>query len=458
MRYLLLILLLAAPARAQLLDGNGAEHPLSADDRADGGLVELRASAFADGLWLGFEFADEIDADSGSGFVLHLDADGDPATGDEHGCELVFDLMARHGSLHPPRDLPGEGRLFRRLGLEIAPAYASRSVELFIPRSIRGGESIFSGPAVELFVVARGDRVPDDGAVRLRWADDPVRVKPISLERTGQLRVASWNLERDGLFDVERQEAQDRILQVLDADVLVVCESFNRDADEVLARAAGFFSHAVKADPGNVLLSRHPILESWAILSAPTDRRGYRGSAVLVDAPRGPFLVLPQHWRCCAKGESSRLFEADATIGFLRDAFTEGGNFSLPSRVPFIVIGDLNLVTSRRPLDVVLSGIVIDKDSYGPDFPPGPGGTGLRVVELRHSDAPFLYTWHSGETKYYSARLDWALVPTGVSVDRSFVLDTGTMFGSRLEEYGLRRGDSRVASDHMPIVVDVSWK
>jgi endonuclease/exonuclease/phosphatase family metal-dependent hydrolase len=460
LKFLIALLLLASPASAQVLDGMVEEHPIVDDDAADGGLLTLRAQAWADGLWIGMEFGEPVEADSGSGLVLHVDADGDRSTGDEHGCELVFDLKARHGALHPDRDLPGSGRLFQRLGIEIAPPYASEFVEVFIPRMIRGGESLFTGPDVGFFVVSARDRAPEDGFIDLDWATDFVAVEAIQLERTGMLRVAAWNVERDGLFVPERQDAQERILRALDADVLVICESFREDADAVLQRLSplGLFEHAVKADPGNVVLSRFPVLDSWPLLSLPDDHRGYRGSAVLIDAPDGEFMVLPQHWRCCAKGEKSRLFEADAVIGFLRDAFTEGGNFTLESEPPFMVIGDLNLVTSRRPLDVVMTGVVVDKDSYGPDFPPGPGRTPLRVVPLRHSHAPFTYTWHTGDTKYYSARLDWALVPSSVQVERAFVLDTGTMFGSTLQEFGMRRRDSRKASDHMPIVVDVSWE
>ena len=33
----------------------------------------------------------------------------------------------------------------------------------------------------------------------------------------------------------------------------------------------------------------------------------------------------------------------------------------------------------------------------------------------------------------------------------------GTVDWATLKELGLRRRDSRIASDHMPIVVDVSW-
>jgi endonuclease/exonuclease/phosphatase family metal-dependent hydrolase len=459
LRFLFLLLVLASPATAQVLDGAVDEHPVADDDAHDGGLITVRAQAWADGLWIGLEFDEPVDADSGSGLVLHLDADGNRSTGDDHGCELVFDLKARHGSLHPDRDLPGSGRLFQKLGIEIAPAFRSEFVEVFIPRLIRGGASLFTGPTMGFFVVSARDRAPEEGFIDLDWSTEFVAVEPIEIERTGMLRIAAWNVEQDGLFDPELRETQDRILRALDADVLVVMESFREDAEAVLARAEDLriYEHAVKADPGNVVLSRFPIVESWPLLSLPKERYGYRGSAVLIDTPNGEFMVLPQHWRCCAKGEKSRLFEADAVIGFLRDAFTEGGNFTLESEPPFAIIGDLNLVISRRPLDVVLSGIVVDKDSYGPDFPPGPGRTPLQAVPLRHSHAPFTYTWHTGDTKYYSARLDWALVPTSVMVERAFVLDTGTMFGATLKKLGMRRRDSRNASDHMPIVLDVSW-
>jgi endonuclease/exonuclease/phosphatase family metal-dependent hydrolase len=349
--------------------------------------------------------------------------------------------------------------MFQRLGIELAPVYASEFVELFIPRMIRGGESVFTSPSVSFFVEFEHDRVPDEGFIDLAWSLDFVEVEPIALDRAGALRIAAWNIEKDGLFDPQKQAAQDRILRALDADILIVAESFREEADAVLERLGDLdmYEHAVKADPGNVVLSRHPIGGSWPIISLPDTHNGHRVSAVMIDTPDGEFLVLPQHWRCCARGENNRLFEADSVIGFLRDAFTGGGNFTFDSEPPFMIIGDLNLVTSRRPLDVLLSGVVIDKDSYGPDFPPGPGRTPLRAIPVRHSHAPFTYTWHSGGTKYYSARLDWALVPSNVRVEGAFVLDTGTMFGTTLQDSGLRRRDSRVASDHMPVVVDVRW-
>ena len=456
---LCLLLLLAGPAFGQVLDGNPSELPLADDDAADGGLLTVRAQAWADGLWIGLEFDGEVAATSGSGLVLHVDTDGDGSTGDSDGCEFVFDLQARHGSLHPDRELPGAGRMFHRLGVAMAPAFRATTAELRIPRTIRGGDSIFAGPRARCFVVFDGDRAPDRGYIELEWSEQPVPVERIAVSRAGGLRVASWNIEKDGLFDEERFEAQSRLLRALDADVLVVNESFRYGADEVFARVQplGLFEHAAKADPGNVVLSRYPILETWPIIDGPERWNGHRVSAVVVDTPSGPFLLLPQHWRCCKK-EGQRLFEADAVVGFLRDAFTEGGNFTFDEELPFVVLGDLNLVTTRRPLDVVLTGVVVDKDSFGPDFPPGPQRTPLSVVPVRHSDAPFTHTYRPRDTsKYYPARLDWALVPSSVSVLRAFVLDSGTMFGTTLEELGLQRRDSRIASDHMPVVVDVSF-
>lgn len=454
MRLLILMaLLVARPAAAVLLDGDGSEHPLVADDRADGGLLALTAS-FGEGLWIGLEFENEVEADGGSGLVLHLDADGDPSTGDRDGCELVFDLQARHGSLHPPREIPGSGRLFERLGLVVAPTFASTRAEVYLPASDLLGER------VRFFVVHGPDRAPDTGSVEVSRGS-PLVVAPIDLSPpSGTLRIASWNVEHDGFFDLRRAEALRRILAAIEPDVLVVCEVFNHSGAEMMSRAGelgiGAFGFVEKADPGNVVLSRYPITASWSILDGPARRNGQRVSAVMIDAPAGPFLVIPAHWSCCRK-ESKRLLEADATVAFLRDAFTPGGNFTFDAELPFLICGDLNLVTSRRPLDVLLTGSVVDKDGFAPDFPAGPGRTPLSVVPLRHSHAPFTFTWRPQGTKYYAGRLDWVIAPSGVVVAKGFVLDTATMPPAALTASGLQADDSARASDHAPVVVDVRW-
>lgn len=463
MGLILILLLSCAPASAQLLDGDGGEHPSRADDRDDGGLVFIRAATTSDALWIGLEFDRFVAVDEGSGLVLHLDADLDASTGDEHGCELVFDLRSRHGSLHPERKLRGEGRLFERLGLMLTPATLSPRAELMIPRETPAGNSIFDGDDFRFFIRFERDRAPDQGFVEMSWSASTALVEAIPLERaTGtHLRLASWNIEHDGLFEEDRSEALRRLIGVMDADVLIVMESFRHGGDEVQARVreitgSDVFRYAQKTDPGNVVLSRFPISAWWPILDLPTHRDGHRNSAAMIDTPHGDFMVLPQHWRCCGN-ESGRLYEADSTIGFLRDAFTEGGNFTLAEEVPFVVCGDLNLVTSRRPLDVVLTGVVVDKDSFGPDFAPGPGRTPLEPVELRHTEAPLMHTWTSSGSRYYPARLDWVLVPSGVEVLRGFVLDSGWMSDESLDRYNLDREDSVVASDHAAVVVDLVW-
>ena len=462
-RLFLIMLLVCTPARAQLLDGDGTEHPVRADDSADGGLVSISAGTTSEALWIGLEFDRPVAADEGSGLVLHLDADFDASTGDEHGCELVIDLQARHGTLHPRRELPGEGRFPERLGLYLAPSIISPRAELRVPRVLPGGGSIFAGDALRFFVTFESDRAPDEGFVELEWSRSDAALEAIPLERAPGtlLRLASWNIERDGLFADERAPALRRLIGVIDPDVLVVIESFRHDGPEVLARVAQIigpdvFLYAQKTDPGNVVLSRFPISAWWPILDPPTRYNGHRNSAAMIDTPHGDFMVLPQHWRCCAK-EDARLFEADSTIGFLRDAFTEGGSFTLDHEVPFAVCGDLNLVTSRRPLDVVLTGVVVDKDSYGPDFAPGPDRTPLVPVELRHVEAPLMHTWSKPGAKYYPARLDWVLVPSNVEVLRGFLLDTGLMSDSLLDRHELERADSALASDHAAVVVDLAW-
>lgn len=447
-------LIMTVALATALLDGNGAEHPVVAEDRADGGLLSLTARLDDDALWLGLEFDQPVDADEGSGLVLHLDADADPTTGDAEGSDLVFDLQARHGSLHPPRRLPGHGRLHERLGLVVTPAFTSPRAEVYLPASLLPHDR------VRLYMVHAGDRVPDEGFVEVtRTAAPPI--EPLAIHRMSDaLRLASWNLERDGFFDPDRTDAVRSLLAQVDPDVLVVCEAFDHDGPEALERAHALgrtqLRHAVKADPGNVVLSRYPIVQAWSIIDPPDRRNGHRASAVLLDTPHGPFMVLPAHWRCCNK-DGERLFEADATVAFLREAFTEGGNFTLPSEPPFVICGDLNLVKTRRPLDVVLTGSVVDKDSFSPDFPAGPGRTPLGAVSLRHTHAPVQFTWRPDGAKYYASRLDWVLVPSSVRVRHGYVLDTATMPADALRQYGLQADTSARASDHAMVVVDVEW-
>ena len=73
------------------------------------------------------------------------------------------------------------------------------------------------------------------------------------------------------------------------------------------------------------------------------------------------------------------------------------------------------------------------------------------------ADRPMDYTWRNDNSDYAPGKLDYAIVSDGVvQVLRSFGLQTQDMSGERLGDYGLLATDTWVASDHLPIVVDLA--
>ena len=142
------------------------------------------------------------------------------------------------------------------------------------------------------------------------------------------VRLASWNVQSDALWNGGAAEAaQNRLLDAVDPDVLILCEVWNHSASQTAAKietflpsGAGESWSAVKLDQGNVIVSRFPILDSWEV------NPGYRITAALLDLGAGfdtDLLVIANHWRCCTD-DASRQEEADSVVEFLADMRSPG--------------------------------------------------------------------------------------------------------------------------------------
>ena len=104
---------------------------------------------------------------------------------------------------------------------------------------------------------------------------------------------------------------------------------------------------------------------------------------------------------------------------------------------PVVVMGDLNLVVSRAPLETLTVG------------------SGLRLLEPRHSNAPFVHTWRDDDSRFGPGQLDFVLVSSNLEVDHAFALATDTLPLDILSRWGLRSRDAAIASDHLPLVADL---
>ncbi len=460
--------LAAAPAAAGLLpiyldgwfDDWAGQAPVYTDASGDGGTVDWGAVWVAndqDYLYIRFETGGEVQPDEQQQMRLYLDADMNAGTGASFGgigAELVWEFGFRDGN---------NGSLNHDdIGLLMGPTVSSTEFEIALKRtaSVFGG-GMTDGSQVRFILrdADQGDLAPSSGSITYTLAagsDAPATLATARAD-AGHIRLATWNVQNDGLFDGGSAEAaQGRLLDVMDPDVLVINEAWNHSANQVRDMIASHLPgtwYAVGIDGGNVIVSRYPILDSWEV------NPGYRITAALLDLPAPAttdLLVIGCHWRCCT-ADTDRQNEADSIIEFLADARSPGGVISLPADTPFILGGDLNLVGWQRQLTTLITGDIFYNGTYGPDSPPDWDGSDFDIVLPRQVDGRAGYTWRNDFSSYYPGLLDWICYSgSALTLHNNFILETRTMEPATLSALGLFSGDTFTASDHTPRVADFS--
>jgi hypothetical protein len=475
----LLATLAAAPAAADLapicLDGWfddwAAIAPLASDQAGDDGssgidFTDMYAANDQDWLFIRFATGADVQPDEQQDIRLYLDTDMNAGTGYVYGgigAELVWNLGQRDGAFYRGGttyiDHPD-------IGLQVGPTVSSTEFEIALRRDAvpAGGLALFPGATVRFVLrdAAGGGDVTSPVTYTFAAGDEPVASLPLDRADPSHLRLATWNVQNDGLFDGGGAEAaQGRLLAVMDPDVLIVCEVWNHSASQVAAKieehlpsGPGEQWYAVGLDGGNVICSRLPVLDSWEITYA------YRNTAALLEL--GPdydhdVLVIASHWRCCT-ADSDRQNEADAIVGFLRDAKTPGGVIDLPEGTPFLMGGDLNLVGWRQQLVTLMTGDIQNEGTFGPDAAIDWDGGDFTPVISRHPDQRSGYTWFADYSSYYPGMLDWILYSaSAATLENHYVLETRTMTSATLSANGLQTYDTTDASDHAARVADFSF-
>lgn len=283
------------------------------------------------------------------------------------------------------------------------------------------------------------------GGPALEDAEPPARPR-------GALRIVSWNVERSS--PAKNPARFKRVLEALAPDVVLVQE-WDAGTQEELA---GWFTAMLPRDRPWGAVKAPGRLESGggvAVVSAlpiepattPAIRlgEGSRSSPVrfisaTVSTPLGPLHVATAHLKCCGSSGSPedvrRKAEADAINLILREAWKDAPGLR-------VIAGDFNLVGTRPPLDALRAGIDAD-------------GSDLSIAAaLTHGDLSYA-TWRDSGTTFGPGRLDYLVYSDSTArVARAFVLDTARLTEGALARMGLDREDTREASDHMPLVVDL---
>lgn len=302
------------------------------------------------------------------------------------------------------------------------PTYASSKFELKIKRRFGGRVSFSGSDLIDEFKITNnisGIRRPKTNAY------DPV---------TGSdFRIASLNTLRNGLGDPERGPAMKRLLAAAKASIYCFQEEF----EEALYRAA--LPAAFEEQVNTVWAGGCSIATRFDLTPLPMKLEG--GVAGLVKLPNGKFVaVISAHFECCGFVDSAqdrlRVQQAEQLVGEIKRM--RDGAFGVDAKVaPLVLIGDYNLVGSRKPLDQLRAA-------------------GLKDVLLRFPNDGSAYTWRglTAEESFWPGRLDLLTHSDDLTPLKALVLDTERLKPWQLRELGWpKKNDSR-ASDHLMLIGD----
>ena len=443
--------------------------PVHDDSNDDAGPVDFGRVWVANDqgyLYIRFETGGEVQPDEQQNMRLYLDTDMNSGTGTYFngiGAELMWEFGWREGTFKVGNTDATVAH--DNVGLQMGPTVSNTEFEVALRRDAMpaDGQNLFNGDNIRFILrdTDSGDVAPNAGSIPYTFVAGTIATPslPLTREDPAHIRIATWNVQNDGLFGGgSAEQAQGRMLEAMDPDVLIVNEVWDHNAVDVrdkieqhLPSGANEAWYAVMRDAGNVIVSRYPILQSWEV------NPGYRITAALLDlgaTSDKDLLVIANHWRCCSADED-RQNEADSVIGFLRDAKTVGGVITLPEGTPFVLGGDLNLVGWRQQLDTIITGDIQDEGTYGTDEAPDWDGADFADPRSRQPDDRATYTWRNDFSSYYPGQLDWILFTDSVlDLHNHFVLETRTMTVATLAANGLELDDTTDASDHAPRVAD----
>ena len=425
-------------------------------------------------LFLYFELGVETLIQEANQIALFLDTDDDPATGQfVHGigAELFWSFGQRAG-------LFTAGQVSRQiehasLGIVTAPTVSATAFEVAIKRDALpdGVHNLFESDTFRLVLddEAGTDHLPDDlgGIVYTFTEEEPLDIRvPVLMQkqRAADVRVLSYNVQRDAFFNQSRNPSFNRLLQAINPEIIGFQEILNHSAAEtaVLVEAAlpsapGQVWHTARIEPDLVLVSRYPIKQRFSI---PGGFAGDANAAFVLDMqePWGTdLLLLSAHPPCC-RNDDARQRDIDAMMAFVRDAKADGGVLDLDADTPIIILGDMNLVGLEEQLNTLLTGEIVNTGTFGPAFDPDWDGSALADLMPPHVALPMTFTWYNENSNFHPGRLDFIVYTDSVLEPGSrFVLFTPAMHADSLATYGLTAADATIASDHLPVVGDFRY-
>lgn len=412
-------------------------------------------------LYFYLEVGAEITLQENNNVTLFIDTDNNSGTGntqDEIGADLEYNLGQRRGSIH--RNSSSNINSYD-IGLVSAPTVTSTWFEFKIDLNTTvNGAPLFNGNTIGVVVTsASGDQIPEKNEVltyQLK-TDKPFDPKTYQIEKPtfSDLRVLSYNVRRDDLFDPSKQDAFQRIISAINPDIIGFQEIYDNSAEQVATLMESFLPSGegeqwYHGDTGNdnLIVSRYPITKQQSIDG---------NAAYLLDLGTKELLAIVAHPPCCSSGDAGRQREINAMMAFVRDS-KSGEAFDIQNNSPIIIIGDMNMVGLAQQQRTLLTGDITNNTNHGPDFDPDWDGSAFEDAKPFNPELPTSFTWYSSGSSFSAGRLDYMVYSGSVMhLDNTFSLYSPALPADTLGQYGILSDDTNSASDHLPLVADFTF-
>ncbi len=333
----------------------------------------------ADYLFFNIEVGDEINLQESNEITIYIDTDNNDTTGisvNGIGADLYYTFGNRSGMVYLGND--SSQVYHNNIQLVSSPTVTSEQFELTISRElVFFGQELFQGDTIQVVFKDNSgnwDIMPDElGGVKYTFTDeisDPLPEYAISKTDPELLRVLSYNVLSDGLFDIVRAPSMSRLIQTISPEIIGFQEIYDHSSFEVANKIESILPSSInkqwyhaKEGPDIIAISRYPIINSFSI-----DNNG----AFLLDIESeygSKLLFIVAHTPCCGNNFDRQL-EIDAIMAFIREAKAGNGPLQLEENTPIIIVGDMNLVGYQQQLKTLLTGDIVNENIYGPDFNP----------------------------------------------------------------------------------------
>ncbi len=419
-------------------------------------------------VFLYLEVGSEINLQDLNDIAVYIDIDNNANTGTRIngvGAEITYSFGDRSGTYN------GSRIGHANIGIITAPTVTSSTFEIAINRNLNvNGTNIFIDNTVNVMFkdnAINGDIAPNiSGGLAYQLTDHQQPSLPsyqIAKHALSDLRILSYNVERDGFFEANREAAYTRILQAVQPDIIGFQEIYGNTSLQVANRVEAILPSATDVqwfhsyqEPDCHAISRYPITKSAPIPGS----SGSGNAAFLIDIPdtETDMLFIVAHPPCC-NNNTGRQLEVDRIMQFVREAKLGNGPIPIQENAPIVIVGDMNFVGDGNQLQTLLTGNIADEASFGTDFTPDWDGSNLQDSEPYSTGVPFSYTWYSPGSSFSPGKLDYILYSgSNLQLENTYSLFTPGLQSDSLTKYNLEGNDVIVASDHLPVVSDFSLK